>query len=177
MFRKVARALVVEIAEQSHLSSPSISVRLFPSPVWRASPLIYGEFMPRLFEKEEEVTYKPPSRLITSWLSLFRSPQISKGTAQYLVGDARRIYEVLLAIVCTKGISSRIQPKSIKVYEFYDPEEGDRQLVLQVEVIAETTSALAYWEAIGRAIDEWRESLPPILAEKVTQQWSMRILW
>lgn len=102
---------------------------------------------------------------------------IASGVRPYLTGNMLRLYRVLRAIVLTKANVANIAIEDIHTYMFRDPEENTNKFVLAVAVKANAPQAMAYWDALGRGVDTWRNGLPEHLREVLVSRWSFRVHW
>lgn len=95
----------------------------------------------------------------------------------YLTGNMLRFYRILLAIAQTKANTSRLAIEGVRTHVCKDPEENTRKFVLSVTIKANGAQAMAYWDALGRAVDTWREGLPEHVRRVLVSRWSFRVQW
>lgn len=101
----------------------------------------------------------------------------SDGVKPLLTGERLRIFRTLLAIAGTQARAIGLSIKSARIYQSDDPEEHDKELVLEVVVNASAAQALAYWEAAGTAVDTWKDSLSARERSILIGESSLRVVW
>lgn len=60
---------------------------------------------------------------------------------------------------------------------FSDPEEDWKEVVFQVGVAASPEEALAFWDQVGDAIDEWKNSLSAQDTDLLCERFSVDVIW
>lgn len=69
----------------------------------------------------------------------------------------------LADLLAEEGLRRGILPtnRPMSVSRFVDPEEDRQELVMTQYVTLPTEEALAYWDELGDAIEQWSRSLSP----------------
>lgn len=103
--------------------------------------------------------------------------RIERNVKPLLTGDMLKLFETLKAIAITKARSSGVGIKENRLRLFKDPEENTSKIVFEVTVYANPPQAMAYWDALGRAVDSWRERLSSYLDNLLISRWSFIVNW
>lgn len=94
-----------------------------------------------------------------------------------MTGSRLRVFRALFSMAETQARAMGVPIKSARVYQFVDPEEHDTELVLEVAVAAGEAEALAYWQAVGSAVDAWKDSLSARERSILIGESSLHIVW
>lgn len=102
---------------------------------------------------------------------------VSPEAQPLMVGSRLRVISALFTIAETQAQAMGVPIRSARVYQFVDPEEHDKELVLEVAVAAGAARALAYWQAVGSVVDTWKEGLSDRERSLLTKESSLHIVW
>lgn len=78
----------------------------------------------------------------------------------HLVGDMVKLSEGLISLLRKQIELEKVNAEKIVVDLKYSPEDDWEEVVFRVYVKEDDDRAMAFWEAIGDAITEWRKRLP-----------------
>ena len=77
----------------------------------------------------------------------------------FLVSDMAGLKDGLLALIYDQIAQSDMPVDQIRISLEISPEEDWREVVFEIFVDADEGRATAFWESIGKAIEDWRPTL------------------
>lgn len=119
--------------------------------------------------KEPPVQVAPPPTRLTE--------EIDSSAKPLLTSSIRQLLSVLRAVILTKAISARIPVRGLRLTTFQDPEEGWKELMIEVRVDASAQQALAFWDSVGDALDSLKAHLPSGLVHKLYEEVAIHVEW
>jgi len=105
------------------------------------------------------------------------SPTVQPEAGAFLSDEVRELLRSLMSISVTKAKRAAIRIDSIDISPFRHPEEQWTEIVMNISVVGNASQALAFWDSIGRAIDQWKQSLPKRLCERLEDRLSIDVFW
>lgn len=103
--------------------------------------------------------------------------RITREARALLTSRLRPIAEGISAIILEKLSQNPIRTRELVLCAFSDPEEDWKEVLFQVGVAASPEEALAFWDQVGDAIDEWKNSLSAQDADLLCERFSVDVIW
>ncbi|MBI4199434.1 MAG: hypothetical protein HY535_03040 [Chloroflexi bacterium] len=104
-------------------------------------------------------------------------PLVDRDARQLLVGELSRAQHILLPVIVSKTNECRMPLKKIEWSVKSNPEEKWREVVCRVFVAANAPQALAFWDAVGEAIHNWRMREKPLVQRLLDEQVAVFVEW
>lgn len=95
----------------------------------------------------------------------------------YLNGDMEKLARVLLTLIEVESGRSWMPVEKLEIGLKRSYEEDWIEVVFRVYVKANAAQAMAFWHAIGSAIDRWRPSLAPLPQRLLDEQVAVFVEW
>ena len=99
------------------------------------------------------------------------------GAQALLTSTVRQLVVPLAAIARTKAFLANIDIASMELVVFVDPEDESRELVLEIHACALGPQALAYWDSLGAALNDWRAKLSTAFADILAERLAVHVVW
>jgi hypothetical protein len=106
-----------------------------------------------------------------------RLDALSPQPGSLLTPKTRPVVDAAIDLLRREARQHSLTVRKIEVSEFFDPEEGDHQIVVRQWLDTEPQVALDYWDSLDAPLQAWIDTLPSDLQSIANNELTVSVRW